>query len=114
MSRRPTRPGAVSEAQLDLAAGVRARAEGATTADTGAQVLARLRLAARDPTVGPAPVQTVRPSCDLSLEVMRECRRAGRPFPDPHKWKDGPGELAGRWLRCDRCGEWTRKEDKTP
>ena len=104
------RPGAPSDAQLDLPAGVRARAEGETTADLGAQVLARLKLATRDPALGAAPVRTARPSCNVPLDVMRDCRRRGEPFPDPHDWQDPPGELAARWWRCARCGDWTRKE----
>jgi hypothetical protein len=106
-----------SEVQLDLAAGVRARAEGETTADPGAQVLGRLKLACRDPaTGGAAPVRTVRPSCALSPEVMADCRRRGAPYPDPHVWEPPPGwskEHRAEWLRCAKCHEWMPKE-KTP
>jgi hypothetical protein len=70
-----------SEVQLDLAAGVRARLEG-ETADPGAQVLARMRLACRDPaTGGAAPVRTVRPTCAVPLDIMDDCRRRCEPFP---------------------------------
>lgn len=100
-----------SEAQLDLAAGVRARAEGETTADQGAQVLARLREHCRTEPGGAQPVRTVRPQCLLSPELRRQCYREKRPFPDPHRWKEESlGPFTG-WMRCTRCGEWTRKDD---
>lgn len=107
-------PGAPSEVQLDLAAGVRARTEGETTADPGAQVLAKLKLACREEPGGARPVRTVRPTCTVPLDVMRDCRRRGVPYPDPHNWQDAPGDLAARWRRCARCGDWTPKEAKTP
>jgi hypothetical protein len=97
-----------SEVQLDLATGIRARAEGETTGDSGAQVLGRLREKCREP--GDAErVTTIRPTCALPLDVMQDCRKRRIPFPDPHRWEEQTGALRG-WLRCTRCKEWTRQE----
>ena len=86
-----------SETQLDLMSGVRAKVEqNAKEDDPGAQVLARIRLQTQDPAIGAARLRTVRETCSVPLDVMAECRRDRRPFPDPHDWRPAPAERVQR------------------